>query len=172
MSKISDFVTPSRTVSDAYLRKRGQEIYDDAFKIAATGVSYKQLCKQLHIDPALMRLIRAEDTDFDNKLSAAMESASILAVDEIRDIPYSEDNPHRARVKIDALRTYLELRWPRLYGKKLDITIQTLDMRQALDLARERAANRALTEQRTIDITPQKDDAHQDSDVLLAALLE
>jgi len=65
-----------------------------------------------------------------------------MVLEELKSVPWVENDAARARVKIEALRSYLELRWPHLYGKRLDITVKSLDMREALELARQRAAVR------------------------------
>jgi len=69
---------------------------------------------------------------------AAFEGSTTL-LEDMRDTPFTETDPARARVKIDALCRYLEMRWPERFGKRLDVTVKTLDLGSALNRARQRA---------------------------------
>lgn len=176
MAKILDYVKPRELVSASYLEKRGDEIYSGALEKAEDGATYGEICKALKIGPRTLRHICREDERFRQQLEQAMEAASTMVLEELKNVPFSETDAAMARVKIEALRTYLELRWPHLYGKRLDITVRTLDMRQALDMARQRAAART----QAIDITSESqristDSQSVDSEITppdLAALLE
>jgi hypothetical protein len=116
--------------------------YDDAkakaIELADTGATYADMARTLRIGISTLIKLRRKDADFRDQLEHAMQAASHIVLDDIKKIPWEESSAQMAKVKIDALRTYLELRWPQLYGKRIDVTVRTLDMRQALDLARER----------------------------------
>ena len=143
MAEISKYVKKKERVSEKYLIPRAQEIHDKALELASSGKIYKEIAKELKISPNTLRNICLDDAKFKSEIEQAMESASIMVLEDIKQVPYKEMDAARARVKIEALRTYLELRWPGLYGKRIDVTIRTLDMRQALDMARQRVKDRA-----------------------------
>ncbi len=65
--------------------------------------------------------------------------ASAQLLERLREIPFSEGDAGRARIQVDALQRYLELRWPQRYGKRMEVTVRHADMRGALDRAKQRA---------------------------------
>lgn len=93
------------------------------------GVSISTVVRALVHDPA-----------FGAQYESTLFQASVQIVEQLRQIPFNESTSfQRARIQVDALARYLELRWPSRYGKRLDVTVKSADMRGALDRARQRA---------------------------------
>ena len=109
-----------------------------AINEAVTGATYRHIAELLGISRTELFNIRQADPAFRDALETAMFDGSTMVVEELREVPQNEPCPIRARVKIEALRLYLELRWPHRYGKQLNVTVKTLDMSDALAKARAR----------------------------------
>lgn len=99
----------------------------------------RTVATELGISPNTLRHLRRTDPEFREELERAAFEGSTALLDEMRETPYLEPDPRRARVKIDALRSYLELRWPDRFGKRLDVTVRTIDLGDAIAKARQRA---------------------------------
>ena len=172
MAKITDYVKPKEQVSGNYLADKGAHIYEGALDLAETGSTHKAICTQLGISINTLRGILRDDAGFAMLFRQAMEAGSTIVLEELKEIPYSEPDAQRARVKIDALRYYLELRWPHLYGKRMELTIKTLDMRQALDLAQARVKSRGQAIDMAKDNSGVYTDIQSVDPATIAALLE
>lgn len=117
-----------------------QDQQKEAIELAHQGETFRDIAAALKITPGTLLKRRREDPVFMRMMDEAMLDGSAMILEELRSIPYTEAHPGRARVKIDALRAYLELRWPSRYGKQVNVNLKVLDMRSAIDKARERAS--------------------------------
>ncbi len=129
---------PPSKVPDDVQEKLGQ-IQDTAATHLRAGKTIKQIADDIGISPNTIYLLRARYPAFRDELDKAAYDGSSAVLEELRHIPFDEENPARARVKVDALCRYLELRWPERFGKRLDVTVKTLDLGDALSKARARA---------------------------------
>lgn len=142
-------------------------IKEPALEAAREGKTYKDIAEMLGMSRTSLLNLRSQDPAFKQMLEDAMFDGSTMVVEELRDVPYVEECPQRARVKIEALCRYLELRWPHRYGKRLDVTVRTLDMRSALDKARERVSKVS----QVIDMSPDSNGVYTDSQSVDTGLL-
>ena len=114
------------------------QVKSTALEMAAESSTQVEIAEALHIAPRTLARIMAEDKPFRELYDSTLYQASSQLLEKLRDIPWVEQDAQRARVKIDALARYLELRWPHRYGKRIDVTVRTIDMRSALERARAR----------------------------------
>lgn len=120
------------------------EIKATALDMAANSNTQREVAESLGIAPRTLARILAEDQGFRDTYDAALYQASSQLLEKLREVPWTEVDAQRARVKIEALSRYLELRWPHRYGKRLDVTVRAVDMRGALARARDRARPPAI----------------------------
>ena len=113
---------------------------DTALDMAHQGDTFKEIAEKLGITPGTLLRRRREDPTFARMLDDAMLDGSAMVLEQIKTVPFTEENAQRARVQIDALCRYLELRWPSRYGKQVNVNLKVLDMRSAIDKARQRAS--------------------------------
>lgn len=104
------------------------------------GHPIKRIAAESGISVKTIQKLKVQYPAFREKLERAAFEGSVIIMEQMRDTPWDELDPQRARVKIEALCRYLELRWPERYGKRLDVTVKTLDIGDALSKARARAA--------------------------------
>ncbi len=116
-----------------------EQIKETAAELLATGVTLRQIEKDTGVSRSLIYKLRRQIPEFAAYLDQASYDGTIAVLEELKETPYLEENPHRARVKIDALRQYLELRWPERFGKRMEVRIKTIDIGNALEKARTRA---------------------------------
>ena len=109
-----------------------------ALEMASESSTQLEIAESLGIAPRTLARILAEDKQFRDLYDSTLYQASSQLLEKLREIPWDEIDAQRARVKIDALARYLELRWPHRYGKRIDVTVRTIDMRSALERARAR----------------------------------
>lgn len=122
-----------------FIAEQRQDIQETACELLGDGQTLQQVADYIGIGRTTLMYLRRRYPAFKNELELATLEGSTALLEQIRDIPFSEANPHRARVKIEGLCKYLELRWPERFGKRLDVTVKTLDMNDALAQARVRA---------------------------------
>ena len=125
----------------AHLKNHTAEIQESAELALLEGLSLREVCERIGISNNSLARLRRKFPTFREALERAAYDGSTAILEQLRNTPWDEQDPGRARVKIDALSRYLELRWPERYGKRLDVTMKTLDIGDALSKARERAAN-------------------------------
>ncbi len=159
-------------LSSGWAAKRGAEIRTKALELARSGDGYKTIADKLGIAVDTLQALRLMDDNFERMLERAMFQASPLILDELKEVPNTERDAAMARVRIEALRTYLELRWPERYGKRLDVTVRTLDMRGALESARKRAGITIDSQAESITYGETSSDSQSVDPAILAALLE
>ena len=111
-----------------------------AIESAHAGETFKDIAEKLGIGRGTLLMIRRRDPEFAKQLDDAMFDGSTSILEDLKEVPYIEPDPARARVKLEALRSYLELRWPSRYGKQVNVNLKVLDMRSAIDKARQRAS--------------------------------
>jgi len=110
-----------------------------AVELAYAGASRRVIAEELGVGlSTLQRRIRTRP-DFAAALESAAEEHSTIVLERIRDVPNTATDSARGRMTIEALRTYLELRWPARYGRHVTMDVRHLDMTQAITAARQRA---------------------------------
>ena len=122
-----------------FTRDNLEDIRETAAELLTEGKTLKDVADSIGISPSNLFYLRRKFPAFAEELDRAAFDGSTAILEELRNIPFEEEDAARARVKIDAIARYLELRWPHRYGKRLDVTVKTLDMKDALEKARARA---------------------------------
>lgn len=125
----------------AQVAQHAAEIQESAELALIEGLPLREVCERIGISINSLARLRRKFPAFREALERAAFDGSTAILEQLRNIPWDEPDSHRARVKLDALARYLELRWPERYGKRLDVTMKTIDIGDALDKARSRAAN-------------------------------
>lgn len=123
----------------AELMEKRDQLQQTITDLLSDGASLQQVADAMGIDRMLISRLRTQYPEFAQALDSAAFEGSIHILEEIREAPYQELDPARARVIIDALRVYLEMRWPQRYGKKMEITHKTVDIGDLLEKSRRRA---------------------------------
>lgn len=124
-----------------FVQEQREDIQETASVLLAEGKTLQQVADYIGIAFNTLTHLRRKYPAFRDELERAAFEGSTAILEQMRDIPFNEPEAARARVKIDALCRYLELRWPSRFGKRVDVTVKTLDMGDALAKARERAGN-------------------------------
>lgn len=122
-----------------FVSEQRQDIQETACQLLADGKSLQQAADYIGVTRTTLMYLRRKYPALREELERATFEGTVAILEEIRDTPFRENNPHRARVKIEAMCKYLELRWPERFGKRLDVTVKTIDMQDALSQARARA---------------------------------
>ncbi len=65
---------------------------------------------------------------------------------------YIEDSVPLKRLQIESIIKWLELRFPSNYGKRMELTVKTVDLTSALDEARKRLEDSLVNQYVTDDI--------------------
>ena len=95
----------------------------------------------------LLDKLRAELIE---NLSISTVNVTMLNTDEARkvapsDLGLTRIDPALARIKLEAMKFYLEKRWPKIFGAKIDVNIkQTIDIRGAIARAKERVVSQVI----------------------------
>jgi len=114
--------------------------------VAAESGTFYDIADLMGVSRSSVTRALASNPEFKAIYEAVLYAASEGLLERLREIPFQLGiDPQRARVQIEALRTYLELRWPSRYGKRLDVTVRHADMRGAMDRARARIEARAIS---------------------------
>lgn len=131
----------------------------------AAGDTRRKIAELMDVSVDTVHAMIARDDALRVEVERAEEKAASIVLDEIRAIPTRDDiSAHRARVNIEAYRTYLELRFPSRYGKSINLNVKTLDMNKALEQARERASR--VLEGKAQVIDSQRQIEHTSTDTL------
>lgn len=105
----------------------------------ADCVTIKEACERLSWSTDLYRRMRAQFPAFDQAVMRAREMAQDALVDKMHDIAATEPDVNRARLKVDTIKWTASKIKPRVYGDKLDITLDhRIDIGDALAAARSR----------------------------------
>ena len=126
-------------VSAGFMAQKGHELMERALELAAAGDSLREICRALSISHKVLQGIRNREPEFNKALEVTMVDASRLVLDQIKEIPWIEPDVARPKIKIEALKTYREMRWPAIYGERMELTVRTIDLTDALQQSRERA---------------------------------
>lgn len=124
----------------AHLTQHTAEIQESAELALLEGLPLREVCERIGISINALARLRRKFPAFREALERAAYDGSTAILEQLRNIPWDEVDSQRARVKLEALSRYLELRWPERYGKRLDVTMKTIDIGDALTKARARAA--------------------------------
>lgn len=143
-------------VRDGQVTAHGRDVQRAFIAGARAGLTLTEIMEQTGVSADKLTNLRRVDPPFAEQLEQEQLDASRLAVEEIKLVPYREPDPRVARVKIDALAKYLELRWPDRYGKRVNMTVQHLDLRGALAEARERVAQVIDSTCKRVDVETDK----------------
>lgn len=157
-------------LDNGQLTRAGRELQQTVLDHAQDGKTQMEIAEELGIDRKTIANLRFADPAFRDELERVMYDASSTVVEDIRQVPYIELDPQRARVKLDALSRYLELRWPRRYGKRMDITVRSLDMGKALADARARQAQVIDSTAKDVTVLTDSESVRQQDSALSAAL--
>ena len=114
-------------------------IQQTACELYADGKTIAEIAAHIGIDAPTIRWLKRNYPSFNQALDQAAADGSVAVLEQMKCIPWEEPNAHLARVKIEALCKYLEMRWPDRYGKRLDVTVKTLDLGPALERAQQNA---------------------------------
>lgn len=124
-----------------------------AIEQAETGATYQAIADGLGISIHELNAIRRANPAFRQMLADAMLEGSEHILEAMLKVPDTESkDPAWVRVKIEAMRLYLEMRWPDRYGKRMQVTVRHLDMSQALAKARERASQAHETQGKLVKV--------------------
>ena len=113
--------------------------------LVAGTVTIEKACKQLGWTESQYRSMRRELPAFDRAVSLAREIAQDAWVDKLDEIIEKEPDTNRARLKADVIKWRASKLKARVYGDKLDLTIEhRVDLGEALAAARARATLRPM----------------------------
>jgi transposase len=136
------------------LTARGLAFWTDALRHAADGATHRQIAERTGVSVDSINRMKQRFPDFRNQLEQAMYDASVLDVEQLKEIPLNAAaDPARARVQIEALSRYLELRWPNRYGKRVNMNVKTVDLTEAIKRARQRQAQVIDSTAETVDVS-------------------
>ena len=102
-----------------------QEIADNICKLLAGGLSLRKICLMdgmPHIDTVRRWLIEEDKATFHVQYTRAREEQADFYADEITEIADTEEDPNKARVRIDARKWVASKLKPKKYGDKIDVT--------------------------------------------------
>lgn len=118
-------------------------IQDTVEQYLAQGLSFDAIAAKIGISPTTIYNMRRQYPAFRMAVERAMEDGATAILEKVKEVVHDplldKMDPARARARMDAARTYLEMRWPEKFGKRLEMTVKTLDLGDALSKARERA---------------------------------
>ena len=111
---------------------------------AHAGRTLDQIAQGLKVDRKTLYDYRKQHTVFAQQLEEALqEGAEALLdsffVDTLDNLGSGRLDPASARVRLETFRFWIEKRWPKKYGQKMDISIEhKVDIRAQLERARQR----------------------------------
>lgn len=107
--------------------------------IADANMTIERAVKQMGWSPKLYRRMRHEQPAFDQAVARAREMAQDAWVDKLPEIAQTEQDVQRARLLCDNIKWAASKIKPRVYGDKLDVTVEhRIDIGDALAAARAR----------------------------------
>lgn len=113
--------------------------------LVAGTISIEKARKQLGWTEGQYRAMRRELPAFDRAVSLARELAQDAWVDKLDEIVENEPDTNRARLKADVIKWRASKLKARVYGDKLDVTVDhRVDLGEALAAARARATLRPI----------------------------
>ena len=125
-------------------------IQETASDYLAQGLTQRQVADKIGISKDHLCRLRRKYPAFRAATDIAAKEGSIAILEKIREV--AEDtltgkvDATHARISMEGLAKYLELRWPEKYGKRtVDLNVKTIDMGDALSKARARAQARTGT---------------------------
>jgi hypothetical protein len=107
--------------------------------LVADCVTIKEACARMSWSADVYRRMREQQPAFDQAVLRAREMAQDTLVDKMHEIAATEPDVNRARLKVDTIKWTASKIKPRMYGDKLDITLEhRIDIGDALAAARAR----------------------------------
>ena len=100
-----------------------QALADEICERLSGGESLRSICTDRHMPEktAVFRWLLANEA-FANQYARARESQADSLFDDVLDIADTEDDPKKARVRIDARKWMAGKLRPKVYGDKIDVT--------------------------------------------------
>lgn len=115
------------------------EIMEQIFDSMVRGTSLRKKLRELEIEESAFYKILDMRPDLELAYCRAQIARAELEVESMIDIADSEDDPQRARNRIDTRRWYAAKMRPQKYGDRLELNVnQTIDIGAALNDARSR----------------------------------
>lgn len=117
----------------AYSPERKAEIQSKVCQGIASGKSLRKVCEEDNSLPTkeTIRVWLIEDAGFSAQYARAREEQADFYADEITEIADTEEDPNKARVRIDARKWAASKLKPKVYGDRLtldgDITMKMDD---------------------------------------------
>ena len=115
---------------------------------AAKGWSYARMAIAIGVAPAAFVRYRQQYPDFAAEIDALLESSADGLLDAIRERYINQGegfDPACARVSLDALKLYLEKRFPKRYGAQVQVRVDhTVDIGPVLARARARLMGQVI----------------------------
>lgn len=107
----------------AYSKDQKTDIYSRVCTAIASGMSLRKICEAPDM-PSIdtIRVWLIEDAEFSAQYARAREEQADFYADEIVTIADTEEDPNRARVRIDARKWTAGKLKPKVYGEKVDLT--------------------------------------------------
>lgn len=116
------------------------EIQIKGIEKALEGTSFKLICRELGLSVFDFRLILRANPQYNKAFQQArIEGYSVLA-DSLLDVPIEQPDPYRARLLSDNIKWLIGKRMPEVYGEKVRVELEVVDLQGALDAARSRIA--------------------------------
>lgn len=107
----------------AYSKEQKAAIYGKVCTAIAGGQSLRKICEAKDM-PSIdtVRVWLIEDAEFSAQYARAREEQADYYADEIVTIADTEEDPNRARVRIDARKWTAGKLKPKVYGDKVDLS--------------------------------------------------
>lgn len=138
-----------KKMTSAQLAAERERLGQTLVDMLSDGATIGECAEAIGVPTSTISRLRAKYPDFSQVLDSAAFDGSVHLLEKLLQTPELEACPQRARVKIDAIRTYLEMRWPSRYGKRHNVEVTTIDLTPSIERARQRA-------QRVIESTAYK----------------
>ena len=111
-----------------------------AIEMAVEGESLTRITKELCLSANAFWRARKSDPVFQKTFERARREGLEHIADGLLTITDEEPDVYRARLKSDNAKWLLSKRKPEVYGDRVEVNVnQTVDIRSALDTARQRA---------------------------------
>lgn len=137
---------------------------ETALEMFRDGATHQDVADALGVSRATWLRLRRRDKALKEAVEEARAEGAEILIDMYQRTPYEEPDAARARVKLEALRGTLELRYPERYGKRYhDVTHRTLDMSGALERANRRVLD-ATRDRSGTYVVPGANGDSQDAD--------
>jgi len=131
-----------RSSARQFTRAWADEIFSTIEHHMLGGATMTKACELTGLQPATLGRLRIEFPHIANGIAEAKVQQIDSLLSKLADIPtdYPHESSAEKRLRLDCLRTYLELSYPERFGKRMNVEIkQELRIKDALSTARQRA---------------------------------